>query len=302
MTTPAGWYDDGSGRQRWWDGNQWTEHFAPVAEDAAATVPDGSATDAAPEETLAPTEILPPYAAASDYSPTAVYEPAPAYSPTATYPPATGYAAPSPGYPIALAYAAAPAEPKPMSILGLIGLGLAVIGVILACIPAVMIAGWIVLFAGFVISIVSLFLKGQKWPGITGLVIAVVGSIVAFVIFAVGAVNTVVDSIPTDYPTYSSEEEPSDSSSDGSTASGGRPRVEELKPGIVAALVETGTDEDEFTDAQITCFAQAFVDSDLDGATLRAIAEGADLFDDPSTASAFLEVWGASLFTCATAQ
>lgn len=24
----AGWYDDGSGRQRWWDGSQWTEHFA----------------------------------------------------------------------------------------------------------------------------------------------------------------------------------------------------------------------------------------------------------------------------------
>lgn len=31
MTTPAGWYDDGSGRQRYWDGAQWTEHFAPIA-------------------------------------------------------------------------------------------------------------------------------------------------------------------------------------------------------------------------------------------------------------------------------
>lgn len=27
MTTPAGWYDDGSGRRRWWDGGRWTEHF-----------------------------------------------------------------------------------------------------------------------------------------------------------------------------------------------------------------------------------------------------------------------------------
>ncbi|MCU6481406.1 DUF2510 domain-containing protein [Arthrobacter sp. A2-55] len=24
--TPAGWYDDGSGRRRWWDGRQWTKY------------------------------------------------------------------------------------------------------------------------------------------------------------------------------------------------------------------------------------------------------------------------------------
>src|SRR3954454_10940657 len=39
--TPAGWYDDGSGRHRWWDGAQWTEHFAdqqqPVVVDAAGS-------------------------------------------------------------------------------------------------------------------------------------------------------------------------------------------------------------------------------------------------------------------------
>jgi ribosomal protein L7/L12 len=28
-TTPAGWYDDGSGQLRWWDGVRWTEHVAP---------------------------------------------------------------------------------------------------------------------------------------------------------------------------------------------------------------------------------------------------------------------------------
>ena len=25
--TEAGWYDDGSGKQRWWDGENWTDNF-----------------------------------------------------------------------------------------------------------------------------------------------------------------------------------------------------------------------------------------------------------------------------------
>ncbi|HWC22811.1 MAG TPA: DUF2510 domain-containing protein [Flexivirga sp.] len=39
--TPAGWYPDpqGSPRQRYWDGNQWTEQFAPAENLASATQP-----------------------------------------------------------------------------------------------------------------------------------------------------------------------------------------------------------------------------------------------------------------------
>ncbi len=29
MSTPAGWYPQPDGQQRYWDGQQWTEHFAP---------------------------------------------------------------------------------------------------------------------------------------------------------------------------------------------------------------------------------------------------------------------------------
>ncbi|HZW43213.1 MAG TPA: DUF2510 domain-containing protein [Dermatophilaceae bacterium] len=29
MATPAGWYPTSDGRQRYWDGEMWTEHFAP---------------------------------------------------------------------------------------------------------------------------------------------------------------------------------------------------------------------------------------------------------------------------------
>lgn len=34
MSTPAGWYPQNDGQQRYWDGQQWTEHFAPGSTDA----------------------------------------------------------------------------------------------------------------------------------------------------------------------------------------------------------------------------------------------------------------------------
>ena len=27
---PAGWYDDGGGRRRWWDGSSWSDHYEPT--------------------------------------------------------------------------------------------------------------------------------------------------------------------------------------------------------------------------------------------------------------------------------
>lgn len=43
----AGWYDDGHGKQRWWDGSRWTEHFIDLGERDielhAGAVPPGAA-------------------------------------------------------------------------------------------------------------------------------------------------------------------------------------------------------------------------------------------------------------------
>ena len=39
-TTPPGWYDDGHGALRWWDGAQWTEHVAEPDSEPAAGQPD----------------------------------------------------------------------------------------------------------------------------------------------------------------------------------------------------------------------------------------------------------------------
>jgi hypothetical protein len=47
----AGWYDDGTGQTRWWDGAAWTQHVAPAA--TAPEAPSTPATPAAPEPATA---------------------------------------------------------------------------------------------------------------------------------------------------------------------------------------------------------------------------------------------------------
>ena len=79
---------------------------------------------------------------------------------------------------------AATAAPQKTNVLALIALITAVVGFIFACVPGALIIGWILLPIAFVISIVSLFLKGdRKWMGIIGLILSVIGTIVGFVVF-----------------------------------------------------------------------------------------------------------------------
>ncbi|MEV8267147.1 DUF2510 domain-containing protein [Microbacterium sp. NPDC076911] len=53
-TTPPGWYDDGHGAMRWWDGAQWTEHVAvPNAEQSGIAEP----TPAADVEPAGPASV-----------------------------------------------------------------------------------------------------------------------------------------------------------------------------------------------------------------------------------------------------
>lgn len=129
--TPAGWYDDGSGRQRWWDGQQWgvfaNEGAAPTATMTAASVTPGAV------------------------------------------------------------------GPKKLNVLALIAAIVALVGFIFACMPGALIVGWILLPIAFVLSIVSLFLKGdKKWLGIVGLILSIIGTIVGVIVF-LGVIASSVD-------------------------------------------------------------------------------------------------------------
>ncbi len=93
----------------------------------------------------------------------------------------------------------APVATKPArNVVGIVGLSIAAAGFLFACIPGILILGWILLPIGFIVGLVSLFLSGKaKWPGLVALIVAVVGTVVGFVVFfalAAGAVNDAFDS------------------------------------------------------------------------------------------------------------
>lgn len=85
-------------------------------------------------------------------------------------------------------------EQEPRNIVGIIGLSLAIAGFVFACIPFLFIVGWVLLSAGFVLSIIGLVLTGKtKGTAIAGLITSVVGGIVGFIIFSVVVVDSYLE-------------------------------------------------------------------------------------------------------------
>ncbi|WP_426321266.1 DUF2510 domain-containing protein [Microbacterium sp. E-13] len=88
-TTPPGWYDDGHGALRWWDGTQWTEHVAE---------PDEHASPAPTEAEIVASELG--FGEAAPVAPAAAHTPYGAPQPGATGQPAYAqpYSSPAEGY------------------------------------------------------------------------------------------------------------------------------------------------------------------------------------------------------------
>lgn len=115
-TTPPGWYDDGRGALRWWDGAQWTEHVQtpdaePAAVDAAADPLATEPVEPAPTLADAATGTAPAAdstAPAADGAALAADGTAPAAYGAA---PATDGAAPTPPYETAPEGGYAPSAP-----------------------------------------------------------------------------------------------------------------------------------------------------------------------------------------------
>lgn len=110
--------------------------------------------------------------------------PAPPTAPYGTTPAAPAPYAAAPPAPYADAAAQPVAVPGKKNVVALIAMIVAIVGFIFACVPGALIVGWVLLPIAFVLSIVSLFLKGgRKWMGVVGLVVSIIGTIVGFIVF-----------------------------------------------------------------------------------------------------------------------
>jgi hypothetical protein len=221
---PAGWYEDGSGGRRYWDGDAWTQYVAPGPETLPPTqvLPESSTTAASSSGDDGPTI---PYVwgargsggsdAAGSGSGDGPTAPAAGWNGEAEpygavdvsrEAPTEDYGAPAtmvlPRHPLTEPSFTEPSHYEPsdrdLNVVGVIALGVAIVGLVFAFIPALSGFAWILVPVAFVLSIIGLSVRGAKWPAVTGLVVSIIAAVVGVVMlvnFVIGSVGTALDEI-----------------------------------------------------------------------------------------------------------
>lgn len=146
--TPAGWYPDGQGQQRYWDGYQWTEHVAPLEQVERVEEVSYVAQEAAVQETqpyAAGTQEDQPYAATAQGAP--------------------GYSVSDGSQTSVYVNAHAPAQGNGLGVTGFV---LALLGIFLFWVPFL---GWLLWVLGLIFSAIGVFktprglaIAGQSSP------------------------------------------------------------------------------------------------------------------------------------------
>ena len=166
VSTPAGWYPQPDGQQRYWDGEQWTEHTAP----GAATPVTAPGTGAEPPRPLSENEHVNPMGDRVTRAPQSV---------------------------------GAPVQVKGSNGLAVAGFVLALLGALSSFIPIVNLGGDFLALLGLIFGIIGLVQSGKRGAGKGLAIAAIILAVAAFVISivvnmtTVAAVNTAVKNINT---------------------------------------------------------------------------------------------------------
>jgi hypothetical protein len=214
---PAGWYEDGSGGRRYWDGDAWTSYVTPGPETLPSTqvLPESSTAAVSSSGDDSPTIPFVWGSRGSAGSDAAGF----AYDGGPTVPagwndrseppavaasrdaPTEDYGAPAtivlPRHPLTEPSFTEPSN-RDLNVVGIIALGFAVVGLVFAFIPALSGFAWILVPVAFVLAIIGLSLRGAKWPAVTGLVVSILAAVVGIVMFVtsvIGSIGTALDEI-----------------------------------------------------------------------------------------------------------
>lgn len=164
--------------------------------------------------------------------------------------------------------------------LALVALITSVIGFVFACIPGALIIGWILLPIAFILAIVSLFLRGRgKALGIVGLVVSVIGTIVAVAVFF----SVVADS-------FSNAFGSSEVSVNGADADADAPAADEPAAEEPAAAGEAGTRENPVAIGSVISSDDWSVTVDSYTTDGSAVVAAANQFNDPAPAGSHYEI------------
>lgn len=160
MSIPAGWYRQPDGQERWWDGYQWTEDFAPGATPPVTT----PATGGEP----AGGQFQNQYGAPMGQPPAPAPAPAPAPVPVQVQVQNTG-----------------------KNGLAIAGFILVLLGALVSFIPIVNFGGDFLAFVGLILAVIGLLQSGKREAGKVLSIAAITLAVVAFVISGVVNVKTV---------------------------------------------------------------------------------------------------------------
>ncbi|MEQ6898314.1 DUF2510 domain-containing protein [Microbacterium sp. KR10-403] len=143
MSAPAGWYNDGAGAIRYWNGSAWTSHTAAQ-------------------------HAMPP-------TPSPRPQPMPVAQPYAPYPPAQSVVPQRP-MPVMTPYGAVPVAPRQSNGVGIAGF---IVGLVSVFLP--LFFGVAVALVGLILSIVGLTRPyAGKGLAIAGLVLSIIGLVLIF--------------------------------------------------------------------------------------------------------------------------